>query len=120
MIASAIEETVEDIKNVIMAVQAIYNGNEGVVKVLDISMGGCKMVANSHCSPHATISMTFYIPSEANAEELVACSPIHALVVRSHHTSKDHYIINVDFRGALFHEHGVEKLIEIHKHQTNH
>ena len=106
--------------SVVLPATLVYNENEGVVKVLDISMGGCKMVANSHCSPHAKISMTFYIPSEANAEELVACSPIHALVVRSHHTSTDHYIINVDFRGALFYEHGVDKLIEIYKHLTNH
>ena len=77
------------------------------------------MIANNHCSPHAKISMTFYTPSEANAEELIACSPIHALVVRSHHTATDHYIINVDFRGALFHEHGIEQLIEIHKHKTH-
>ena len=41
-----------------------YNGNEGVVKVLDISMGGCKMVANSHCSPRDN-QHDFYIPSEA-------------------------------------------------------
>ena len=47
---------------VVLPATLVYNENEGVVKVLDISMGGCKMVANSHCSPHAKISMTFYIP----------------------------------------------------------
>jgi hypothetical protein len=59
--------------------------------------------------------MIFYTLSEANADELIVCSPIHALVVRSHHTANDHYIVNVDFRGALFHEHGIEHLIELHK-----
>ena len=107
--------------NVSLPAKLIYNEAEKIVKVLDLSMGGCRMVVNEHCNPQSNISMIFYTPSLAKVGGFEACVPVYAKVVHSHHyETREHFIINVDFRGALFHEHGVEQLIKNHEHDSPH
>lgn len=106
--------------NVSLPAKFIHSQDEKIVKVLDLSMGGCRMMASEHCNPQSHISLIFYTPSLAKEGEFEACFPIFAKIVHSHHhLTKGYFIINVDFRGALFHEHGVEQLIKNHESESH-
>jgi hypothetical protein len=94
------------------SVKMNFNEQDMVAKLSNLSRGGCRLVANHHCRPQASIYLTFLIPSKINQRQLQVRSPILARVVRSHHTPHDHYIINIQFRGALLRIHGVDELIE--------
>lgn len=88
-----------------------YNEEDQMVKLSNLSRGGCRLIANHHCRPQANIHLTFLIPSQINQKQLQVQSPILARVVRSHQTPHDNYIINIQFRGALLNNHGVDELI---------
>jgi len=88
-----------------------YNEEDQMVKLSNLSRGGCRLIANHHCRPQANIHLTFLIPSKINQKQLQVQSPILARVVRSHQTPHDNYIINIQFRGALLNNHGVDELI---------
>ena len=89
-----------------------YNEQDQMVKLSNLSRGGCRLISKNHCSPQASVHLTFLVPSKIHRQQLQVQSPILARVVRSHHTQHDHYIINIQFRGTLLNEHGVDKLIE--------
>ena len=89
-----------------------YNDKDQMVKLSNLSRGGCRLISETHCSPQASVHLTFLVPSKIHRQQLQVQSPILARVVRSHHTQHDHYIINIQFRGTLLNEHGVDKLIE--------
>ena len=94
------------------SVKMNFNEQDMVAKLSNLSRGGCRLVANHHCRPQANIYLTFLIPSKIHQKQLQVRSQILARVVRSHHTPHDHYIINIQFRGALLRIHGVDELIE--------
>ena len=94
------------------SVKLNYNDQDQMVKLSNLSRGGCRLISKSHCSPQANVHLTFLVPSKIHQQQLQVQSPILARIVRSHHTPHDHYIINIQFRGALLNEHGVDKLIE--------
>lgn len=80
-----------------------------MVKVVNLGMGGCKFVGHSLVNTQASISMQFYTHSDD--DEWRACVPIHGRVIHVHSKGDDHYIVNLDFKGTLFAEHGIEELI---------
>ena len=85
-------------------------GAEEIVKIVDISEGGCAWVGHLLVNVQATVSLQFYNQTE---EGYVSCQPIHGRVVHVHKKeNKNSYLINCDFKGILFEEHGVRQLIE--------
>lgn len=86
-----------------------FNNNQYIVKVLNISHGGCKFAGTQNVNTQGTISLTFYRPCDDN--EFKECIPIHGRVIHVH-KKKSLYIVNIDFKGILFHEHGVQDIID--------
>ena len=82
-----------------------------MVKVVNIGHGGCKFVGHNLVNTQGSVSMQFYLHCSEN--EWRAATPIHGRVIHVHQKN-DLYIVNVDFKGSIFHEHGIEQLIEEH------
>ena len=86
-----------------------FNENDFIVKVLNISHGGCKFAGVENVNTQGTISMTFYKP--CNEEGFKECIPIHGRVIHVH-KKKALYVVNIDFKGILFNEHGIQDIID--------
>ena len=101
------------VKTVIPAM-LMYGDKEEFVKVVDLSEGGCAWIGHLLVNVQATVSMQFYLHTE---EGYFSCQPIHGRIVHVHRKekSKEKYLINCDFKGIVFEEHGISKLIEQHK-----
>ena len=87
----------------------IHNDSEDWVTVINISHGGCRMVTNQKVNPQGTISLKFL--HHLSEKEYKEMAPIHGRVIGVH---KRHelYHTNIDFKGALFAEHGIDALYE--------
>jgi hypothetical protein len=103
---------IQDRYDVKGSVRLNYNEQDRMVKLSNLSRGGCRLIASHHYSPNASFYLTFLTPSRINTKHLLVRSPILARVVRLHQTPNNHYIINVQFRGSLLGTHGVDELIE--------
>ena len=86
-----------------------FNEYNSIVKVLNISHGGCKIAKSENLNTQGTISMTFYKP--CNEEGFKECIPIHGRVIHVH-KKNSLYIVNIDFKGILFNEHGIQDIID--------
>lgn len=82
-----------------------------MVKVINIGHGGCKFIGHTLVNTQGSISLQFYLHCDEN--EWRAATPIHGRVVRVH-SKNELFVVNVDFKGSIFHEHGIEQLIEEH------
>ena len=85
------------------------NEQESIVKVINIGHGGCKIVAPNSLNTQGTISLTFFRPCTEN--DYKECVPIHGRVIHVHQKKKL-YVINIDFKGILFDEHGIQSIID--------
>ena len=95
-----------------------FNEKESIVKVLNIGHGGCKIAMSNSLNTQGTVSLTFFRPCDEN--DYKECVPIHGRVIHVH-KKKNLYIINIDFKGILFDEHGIESIIknELDKQKNN-
>ena len=104
------------VKTVIPATLSFAEAEE-IVKVIDLSEGGCLWGGHLAVNVQATVSLQFYLHKP---EGYVSCTPIHGRVVHVHKKeNKNSFMINCDFKGIVFEEHGIRKLIEesLEKHR---
>ena len=78
-------------------------------KCLNISHGGGKIFTHELVNTSSLLKITFYLQ---RGDDFISCTPITGRVVHVHRKG-DNYIVNVDFRGAVFYEHGIQELIEL-------
>lgn len=84
-----------------------------VVRVHNLSYGGCAYHGTLLVNTQATVSMQFFKKIEDG--KYVQCVPIHGRVIHVH--KREHsqgYSVCIDFKGILFQEHGIEAIIEDH------
>lgn len=91
--------------------QLILGEIEEIVKVTDISHGGCHLLSTHQPNTEGAISISFL--KKENGSDYILCTPVHGRVVHVHKRSNN-FSSNVDFRGALFSEHGVQDIIDEH------
>lgn len=94
---------------IVVASQLVIGNHVEIVKVTDISHGGCHILATHPTNTEGAISISFLKKSSVNSYDL--CTPVHGRVVHVHKRTNG-YSYNVDFRGALFNEHGVQDIID--------
>ena len=97
-------------KAVVIA-QLVLADIQEIVKVTDISHGGCHFLSVHQPNTEGAISLSF-LKREAG-DEYVICTPVYGRVVHVHKRTAN-YSSNIDFRGALFSEHGVQDIIDEH------
>ena len=78
-------------------------------KCLNISHGGAKIFTHELINQQSLLKITFYLQ---RGDDFVSCTPISGRVVHVHRKGTN-YVVNVDFRGAIFHEHGIQELIDL-------
>lgn len=78
-------------------------------KCINICHGGGKIFTHELVNQQSLIKITFYLQK---GDDFHACTPITGRVVHVHKKGSN-YIVNVDFRGAVFHEHGIQELIDL-------
>jgi len=78
-------------------------------KVMNIGHGGCKLFTHELVNQSALLKITFYLQ---RGEDFHKCTPITGRVVHVHGKGSN-YVVNVDFRGAIHYEHGIQELIDI-------
>ena len=96
---------------VIVAAQLILGDLHEIVKVTDVSHGGCHILSTHPPNTEGAISLAFLKRNSGDSYTL--CTPVHGRVVHVHKRTHG-YSSNVDFRGALFSEHGVQDIIDEH------
>jgi hypothetical protein len=85
----------------------IVNEREAWVPVANISHGGCKAIIPFLINPQGVIAMQFLKREDNTFKEM---TPIHGRVIGIH-KKQNSYHTNIDFKGALFEEHGIADLI---------
>ena len=98
------------IKTVVVA-KLILGDLDEMVKVSDISHGGCHVLSTHPLNAEAAISLSFL--KRENDDTYGLCTPVHGRVVHVHKRTHG-FSSNIDFRGALFSEHGVQDIIDEH------
>lgn len=78
-------------------------------KCLNISHGGGKLVSHELINQQSLVKITFYLH---RGEDFVSCTPITGRVVHVHRKGNN-FVANIDFRGAVFYEHGIQELIDL-------
>lgn len=93
-----------------------YNDRSEYCKIQNLSHGGCRLISKSKFNPHGLLTISFL--KEGTYDKFEKCLPLHGRVIGVH-SSKSHkyYHYNIDFKGTLFQEHGVDKLIESYQTQ---
>lgn len=99
---------------IIVPAQLQYNETDEVVKVTDLSHGGCHILLTTLLNVQNAIKLSFFVGQAGGTYTLG--TPIHGRVVHIHKRSHG-YSANIDFRGALFAEHGVEDIIQAQMHK---
>jgi len=93
-----------------------YNELFDLCKIQNLSHGGCKLISKNKFNPHGLLTISFL--KENQHEKYEKCLPLHGRIIGVH-SSKSHkyYHYNIDFKGTLFHEHGIDTLIESYQTQ---
>jgi len=94
---------------IIVPVQIQYNEADEVVKVTNLSHGGCHLLLDSLLNVRNSIKLSFFVGQAGGTYTLGTA--IHGRVVHVHKRTHG-YSANIDFRGVLFAEHGVEDIIQ--------
>ena len=88
-----------------------FQDRNEVVRVNNLSYGGCAYHGTLLVNTQATVSMKFFKKIEDS--KYVQCVPIHGRVIHVHkRESSEGYSVCIDFKGILFQEHGIEAIIE--------
>ncbi len=78
-------------------------------KCLNISHGGGKLVSHELINQQSLVKITFYLQ---RGGDFVSCTPITGRIVHVHRKGNN-FVANIDFRGAVFYEHGIQELIDL-------
>ena len=78
-------------------------------KCINICHGGGKISTHELVNQQSLLKITFYLQ---RGDDFHACTPITGRVVHVHKKGNN-YVVNIDFRGAVFHEHGIQELIDL-------
>ena len=84
------------------------NGRESWVPITNLSHGGCKAILPFQLNPQGVVALQF-LKHEGNTFKEM--TPIHGRIIGIHKRQKS-YHTNIDFKGALFEEHGIEHLMQ--------
>jgi len=95
----------------VVAAQLILADIHEIVKVTDISHGGCHILSAHQPNTEGNISLSFL--KKNSGDSYMLCTPVNGRVVHVHERTKM-FSSNIDFRGALFNEHGVQDIIDQH------
>jgi len=79
-----------------------------IAKCTNLSDGGCKIISQSPLNKSAIIMINFY---HHENEEIIANTPMTAKVADVHQLKNKMYRINLDMRGSVFADHGVERIL---------
>ena len=79
-----------------------------IAKCTNLSDGGCKIISQNPLNKSSIVMISFY---HHEGEEIIANVPITAKVVDVHQLKNKMYRINLDTRGSVFQEHGVERIL---------
>ena len=78
------------------------------VKVIDLSLAGCRILCKQMLNHSAHVRLTFFMKTEAGHEP---CLPISARVTRVF-KAEEEKMVGIAFIGSIFPENGIEELIE--------
>jgi hypothetical protein len=85
----------------------LVNDVESWVPVVNLSHGGCKAIITFQINPQGVIAMQFLKKENNTFKEM---TPVHGRVITTHKREKTFHT-HIDFKGALFVEHGIDGLI---------
>ena len=77
-------------------------------KAVNIGPGGAKILLHEVLNKSSIVMVTFY---KHVGEDFEPCVPLTGKVAHVHARRDGWFVANIDFRGAVYHEHGVETIM---------
>ena len=91
--------------------ELMFNEKHEFVRIINLSYGGCQYLGTTKIPARSRINMTFFNRNDEG--HYIGCSPIHGQVLNI--IKRENYLsVNVDFKGIVYKEHGIEELIMRH------